>query len=319
LRCLLDFAAPAGDTLQVLAHTRRRETTMGGDESFDWRTLSGDELERHFNPRIAVPDALDCLDRYTRRSAECRNTLPGQYDCRFGDGEKCTYDFHPAEAGDNDGNTPLVIFIHGGYWRLMDKSDHSFVAPPYCARGFGVVNLNYDLCPGVSLDVIVDETKQAFLHIWAQAETLALQRERIYLIGHSAGAHLAASLLGYDWEAEGLPADPIAGIVAISGIYEPEAARRISLNEEIGLTEEVAARNDMLAMKPKSKADILSIAGASEPEGWIAQSVAYAARCTEAGMDASFHLAPDCHHFAVMEAAADPGNETFEKIMQFLA
>ena len=109
---------------------------MSEQETFDWRGLSNEELEPHFNPRIAVPDAMDWLARFTSRSAAIRENLAGDYDRRYGDGEKCVYDFHPADGPGDGGKAPLVIFIHGGYWRLMDKSDHSFVVPPLTARGF---------------------------------------------------------------------------------------------------------------------------------------------------------------------------------------
>lgn len=286
---------------------------MSSEDTFDWRSLSSEELEPHFNPRLAVPDALDWITRYSERSAEARESLAGDYGLRFGEGEKCTYDYHPAAGADGGGGgpRPLVIFIHGGYWRLLDKDDHSFAVPALVAAGCDVINLNYDLCPTVTLDTIVDEVKQAFVHIWGEAEARGFDRGAVHLMGHSAGAHLAASLLLYDWAALGLPADPIASVIACSGIYEPEAARRISLNEDIQLTPETAARQDMLAHPPRSKARMLVQVGGAEPPGWTAQSSAYAELCRKAGLATEFQLVPDCHHFQVLEAACDPDNAAF--------
>ncbi|HZD25465.1 MAG TPA: alpha/beta hydrolase, partial [Alphaproteobacteria bacterium] len=111
--------------------------------SFDWRAHEAEELERHFNPRVAVPEAAELLERYAARAAAARQALPGTYDMRYGSGEKQTFDLHPP-ARPADGK-PLLVFIHGGYWRALDKSDHSFVVPVFTAAGATVVNLNYDL------------------------------------------------------------------------------------------------------------------------------------------------------------------------------
>ena len=62
----------------------------------------------------------------------------------------------------NEKNPPLLVYIHGGYWRAIDKNDHSFVTLPYLKQGVAVANLNYDLCPSVTLDEIVNEIVEAF-------------------------------------------------------------------------------------------------------------------------------------------------------------
>ena len=127
--------------------------------TFDWRSLSAEQMEQQFNPRVAVADAQARLDVYAARSAAARESIPGEYDLRFGEGEKETLDLH-RPAGRTE-RVPLLLFVHGGYWRALDKSDHSFVVPPLLDAGVAVANINYDLCPTVTLDTMVEQMARA--------------------------------------------------------------------------------------------------------------------------------------------------------------
>lgn len=272
--------------------------------TFDWRNLPGDVVERHFNPRNTVPDPQALLDGYARKSAETRNEIRGRYDLRYGKGEKETLDLHlPCGAP----NGTLVVFIHGGYWRGLDKSDHSFVVPTFTEAGAVLANVNYDLCPSVTLDVMVGEIERAVLYCHGNAREWGADPARLFLVGHSAGAHLAASMLIDDWSRHGLPAGPIRGLVGLTGIYEPEVILRVSINEEARIAPEVAARHDCLARPPRGNARVLLAAGGDEPQGWIDQTRAYAAVCASAGLDAECVIVEGVNHFSLLERALTGG------------
>ena len=91
---------------------------------FDWRSQPDEVLEQHFNPRVAVPDFQTYIDRYTAQSIAARQRLAGEYDLRYGDRPQQTFDLHRAPPSATR-PLPLVLFIHGGYWRALDKRDHS--------------------------------------------------------------------------------------------------------------------------------------------------------------------------------------------------
>jgi len=94
------------------------------------------------------------LARAAARSAAARQRRPGVYDLRDGVRPQQTFDLHRAVPPPT-GPPPLVLFLHGGYWRALDKRDHSFVAPLFVEAGVTLVNVNYDVCPSVTLDEIV--------------------------------------------------------------------------------------------------------------------------------------------------------------------
>jgi arylformamidase len=290
------------------AHSIDLQGTMprGGMMTLAWRTQPAALLEQHFNPRVAVPDFQQALARYATRSAAVRQYLPGAYDLRYGARPQQTFDLHRA-APPATGAPPLVLFLHGGYWRALDKRDHSFVAPLFVDAGVTLANVNYDLCPSVTLDVIVDEICEAVRYFTQHAADVGAAAQRLFLVGHSAGAHLVARMLAQDWSAAGLPADTIAGAVALSGLYEPEVVMRLAVNVEIGLTAAMAARHDCLGHPPQRQVPLLIAVGGAEPAGWIGQSCAYRDVCARAGIDVQWMSVEGANHFTLLEEAMTAG------------
>lgn len=272
--------------------------------SFDWRAQPDDEIERHFNPRVAVPDAADKLARFAAESEAARARVDGQLDIRYGERPKETLDIFPAGDG-----APVQFFVHGGFWRLLDKSDHSFLAPPMVAAGVTHVSVNYDLCPDVTLDIIVEEVRAALAWTAANIANHGGDPERIYVAGHSAGAHLAAMLLN---DAASLPL--IRGAACLSGIYEPEVVMHTSVNADVRLDRAMAVRNDCVRQPPLQSLPLLIAAGGAEPEGWQQQSRAYAAACAANGATADYLTVEGADHFTLLLDAAD-GNAQLTRAM----
>lgn len=274
--------------------------------SFNWRDLTPPDLEQHFNPRVAVPDAQQCLERFAQRSAEARKHIPGRYDLRYGPGPKATLDLHvPTGRGRAH---PLVVFMHGGYWRALDKSDHSFVVPPILDAGAAVVNLNYDLCPHVTLDEMVEAIATALRFCHAHAARWQADPDHIILLGHSAGAHLAAAMLQRSWPESELRATAIRAVVALTGIYEPEVILGISVNAEARISADVAARHGCLQRPFTLHPRMLVAAGGDEPEGWTSQSEAFAAHCLAQGLSTEVQLVGGANHFTILERAIENGD-----------
>lgn len=277
---------------------------------FNWRSQPDEVLEQHFNPRVAVPDFQTYIDRYTAQSAAARQRLAGEYDLRYGDRPQQTFDLHRA-APSATRTLPLVLFIHGGYWRALDKRDHSFVASLFVEAGATLANVNYALCPGVALDEIVSDMCLAVRYLAQHTATFGTAA-RLFLVGHSAGAHLVARLLAQDWGAAGLPTDAIHGAVVLSGIYEPEVVMRLSVNAEVRLTAAMARRHDCLHQPPRRNVPVLIAVGGAEPAGWIGQSHAYHDACRQAGIDSQLRLVDGANHFSLLQEAVTPGTPLAE-------
>lgn len=118
-------------------------------------------------------------------------------------------DFTPAARAD----APLVLFIHGGAWSFGDKRIAAHMARHFHARGYAFASINYRLVPNVSVEQQADDVAAALASLIGRA------RRPVMLVGHSAGAHLAA-LVGSDpryLAAYRIPPDAIAGVVLLDG------------------------------------------------------------------------------------------------------
>ena len=151
-------------------------------------------LEAEYDNRALVPEHPAIFERWRRESRVLREITPCMLDLAYGTEPRHKLDVFPAK--DPRGT---LVFIHGGYWRSLDKSDFSFVAKPFVDAGLSVVAINYRLCPSVHISDVVEDCRQALAWIITNGPTHDLPVERIALAGHSAGGHLVAMLYATEW------------------------------------------------------------------------------------------------------------------------
>jgi acetyl esterase/lipase len=121
------------------------------------------------------------------------------------------------------GNTlcPVIVFWHGGSWKSGDKADYRFVGAALAQLGYVAILPNYRHYPQVRMQGFMSDAAQAALWASARAGDFGGDRRRFYLMGHSAGAHLAALLaLDPSYFAATGSAPPIAGVIGLSGPYD---------------------------------------------------------------------------------------------------
>ena len=131
--------------------------------------LTAEFVERQYNLRAAFPDHLAWFERWAADSEKARSRLDNVLDVRYGRGPKQTLDLFPAANPRG-----LLLFLHGGYWRALDKGDFSFVAAPLVERGIAVALVNYDLCPSVAVATIVDQCRRSMLWLVRIATLVAM-------------------------------------------------------------------------------------------------------------------------------------------------
>ena len=148
-------------------------------------------LDAQYNNRARVPEHERIFERWRQASALTRERASRRLDLRYGDGPLQTLDLFLSPRD----KAPVLLFIHGGYWRSMDKSEHSFLAASFVADGAMVVMPNHGLCPAVSMETIALQMVQAVAWTVRHAALYGGDPRRIVVAGHSAGAHLAAMLL----------------------------------------------------------------------------------------------------------------------------
>ena len=266
-----------------------------------WRNMSLEEIELEFNPRATARNVDERVAAYAAASAETRARRHCVLDVRYGPGAKETLDIFPANAPD----APVHLFIHGGYWRAMDKSDYSFIADVFQPAGATTVLVNYDLCPTVTLDTIVVQTMRAIAWTWRNIARHGGDPGRLYVCGNSAGGHLTAMALAHDWTAEGLPDDIIRGAIPVTGVFDCEPVPDTTVNELVRLDREEARRLSPLRNPPRRPLPVLVAVGGAEPRLWIRMSKDYAALCREHGLECEYMELPEHDHFDASRAIGD--------------
>ena len=273
-----------------------------------YQNLSPEALELEFNPRAVAKNIDARLAESAADSAATRTRLDCVLDVRYGPGASETLDIFPApgSGGGSGTGSPVLLFIHGGYWRAMDKSDYSFIADAFQPAGATTVVINYDLCPTVTLDTIVEQTNRSIAWTFRNIAEHGGDPDRLFVAGNSAGGHLTAMALAHDWTAEGLPADVIKGAVPITGVMDCEPVLDITVNEQVRLEPEAARRLSPLRNPPRRALPLLVAVGGAEPRLWIRMSEDYAALCRDRGIECEYMEMPDHDHFDIGRALGDP-------------
>lgn len=269
-------------------------------------TYTAEFVERGYNNRAAVSDHAQWFARWAALSAEAQQRFQPKLDLRYGPNPKETLDlFVPASAARG-----TFVFIHGGYWRALDKSDHRFVAAPFIAQGISVAVINYDLCPDVSIATIVDECRRAVSWLKRDGAHYGANADSIVVGGHSAGGHLAAMLIATAPEAFGLTRHPLAGAVSVSGVHDLRPLTLFSFNADLKLDDVEAARLSPVLHRPATPAPIAIAVGGGETSEFLRQAdLLFEAWPSNRPAGASGPLViADRHHFDVVVDFADPSS-----------
>jgi arylformamidase len=262
-------------------------------------------LDLQYNNRARIPEHPQIFERWQKASATAREGLACELDLRYGDLPGETLDVFPSAAP----GSPVLVFIHGGYWRSLDKNDVSFVAPTFVKHGAMVVVPNYALCPAVTIETIALELVAALAWVWRNAAGYGGDPGRIVVAGHSAGGHLAAMLLSCDWPAVApdLPAHLAASALSISGLFDLEPLRHTPfLKDDLQLTP-ASARKLSPALYPPPQGKLYAVVGANESEEFLRQNSLIREAWGEPAVPVCESV-PGTHHLDILHELADPGS-----------
>ena len=272
-------------------------------------------LGAQYNNRARVADHARVLTGWTEASELASQQSPCELDIAYGDGAGETLDIFPADAP----GAPVLVFVHGGYWRSLDKSDHSFVAPSFVQDGVTVVVPNYALCPAVSVEHIALQTAASLVWVWRHIARFGGDPSRISVAGHSAGGHLAAMLLSCRWKmlGEELPAQLVNGALGISGMYDMEPLRLTPfLQSDLRLTPATVRRTSP-AFFPRPKSKFYAAVGLDESEEFLRHNRLIRDAWGPTSVPICETL-PGLNHFTVLHSLADPAGRLHHLALRLL-
>ncbi len=267
-------------------------------------------MEGEYNLRIRHPERDAVYQRFSVDSAALRLSHPGFRELRYGDSPNSVIDYFPVAT---PALSPLFLFLHGGYWRALDRSIFSFLARPWLMRGVHVALPGYDLAPANSVREIAKQARRAIESLLRDAAVLGIDTTRIVIGGHSAGAHLGALVMSEvtDWSA--------AGFIGVSGIYDLEPLLATSVNLDIRLDAAEARTLSPQWRRADPRPHYLCAVGGAETDGFREQSGNYASMLRARGCAAQYLEAPARTHFDVLDDLADADAALFRGAFALLS
>jgi arylformamidase len=271
------------------------------------------DYEVEYDNRRRVPEHPEIFARWISEGAAYRAAARGgDKGLKYGPGARQTVDLFPAKNRSLDGDVPLALFIHGGWWRSLEPSMFSQLATGPNAHGVSVVVAGYELCPGRSIADIIEQMRNACLWLWRK------YKKRIFIYGHSAGGHLAACMLAQDWKAfaADAPANLVPAAYAISGVFDLAPLVHVSKNADLRLDAEEARRVSPLFWKVPAGRTLDAVVGALESSEFLRQSRIIVDGLGARGVATRYEEIAGANHFTVVDPLGDPGSAMTRRVVQ---
>lgn len=284
--------------------------------------------DAQYDARAGIADQAAIRQRWLERSASTRARTPCLLDVPYGPHGSETLDiFGPSSTPSPSASpaqkrraAPVLVYIHGGYWRALDKRDQSFVAEPFVQAGARVVLPNYALAPAVTVRHIVMQTVRAVAWVHLHFASHGGDPTRIVVAGHSAGGHLAAMLLACRWpevDAD-LPAQVLHAALAVSGVFELEPLRHAPfLAADLKLSAREAHALSPAHMPAPAQGQLVAVVGGNESEEFRRQTAlirqAWGPRAVPI-----CETVPGRHHMNVLHALAEPDSRVHRLALALL-
>lgn len=266
------------------------------------------KLDAHLDLRARHPDFQTFLDINEQESHRVTSSYPCQLNLAYGPAALQTMDIFPSTKE----NSPILIFIHGGYWRALDKKSYRFVAEPFVKQDLTVCVLNYRLIPTVKMEGLLNDIKDAIAWIQEKATQFNGDPNRLVLSGHSAGGHIA--LMTYLLHEQ--LRSSIQAICSISGIFDLVPIQNSYLNEVLSLTDQEAeqfsvSNKDLSVLQCPTFVSV----GADETDLFIEQSQDVCTRNKEKA-PIRYHEYPGQNHYQIIHRLGETDSPLAQFILQ---
>lgn len=257
------------------------------------------QIDAQYNPSLLLAPTDSPMAHFTAQAEAARAHIPCSLNVPYGPTRAETLDIFPASQP----HAPVLVFIHGGYWRAFSSKDFSGVALGLQRRGITTVVVDYALCPSVTMDEIVRQVRAAAAWVLRNIAHYGGDPSRVAVGGHSAGGHLTAMCLQTEWALDyGLPQDPFAAAIAFSGVFDLAPLRYSYLQPMIQLDDGLIRRNSpAFAVRPCTTPMWITWGG-DESSEFARQSHVFHEAWQAAGNRALLQAQPGANHFSVIHA-----------------
>ncbi len=270
-----------------------------------WMDLDQKALDDAYDQALWAPNRQQILDRFAANSEVARR--------RLGAPKRFAYGTTPIEQLDvfvtARANAPVHVFIHGGQWRGGFAKDYAFLAESFVRAGAHVVIPDFVnvLETGGNLMPMADQVRRAIAWVHRNAATFGGDARRVFVSGHSSGAHLAGVALVTDWARDfNLPSDTVKGALLCSAMYDMKPVALSARSSYVKFTAEVEQALSAQRHLARLGCPVIAAYGTLETPEFQRQSRDFATAATAAGKSVELLVAPHCNHFEVIETIANP-------------
>lgn len=270
-----------------------------------WLDMDQAELDAAYDQIKYAPNLPQIVKRYATNSEAVR--------ARLGAPRRYAYGPTPIEALDvyttKKANAPINIFIHGGAWRGGLAKDSAYPAELFVHAGahyvvpdfINVVEANGSLTP------MAEQVRRAVAWVYRNAQSFGGDPNRIYVSGHSSGAHLAGVVLVTDWRKDfNLPVDTVKGGLCCSGMFDLKPVRLSARSSYVKFTDDIEQALSSQRHLDKLTAPVIVAYGTLETPEFQRQSRDFAAAVKAAGKPVQLLVAEGYNHFEIPETLANP-------------
>jgi arylformamidase len=206
-------------------------------------------------------------------------------------------------------NAPVMIFIHGGAWRNGTAKDFAFPAEMFTDAGAHFVVPDFVQVQDTdgSLMPMIEQVRRAVVWVYKHAASFGADPRRIFISGHSSGAHLAGVSLITEWQTDfSVPRDLLKGGLLVSGMYDLKPVRLSKRSEYVKFTDEIEEKLSSQRHLDKLNAPIIVAYGTQETPEFQRQGREFAAAVKAAGKPVELIVGEGFNHFEMQETFGNP-------------
>jgi arylformamidase len=274
-----------------------------------WLDMDQRELDDAYDQLVYAPNRDQLTKRRIANSAAVRQRIGEPLRFAYGSAAVEGLDVFPAfPTPGGRGGGPVAIFVHGGAWRTSTASDYSFIAEPFVHAGGNCVVLDFTTVDdaGGSLFPIVEQVLRAIGWVFRNADKFGGDRDRLYLLSHSSGSHLAGCAVTHDWSKDGLPRELLKGAILSSGMYDLKPVRLSKRSAYVKFTDAMEQELSAIRHLDQLATPLIVSYGTYETPEFQRQTRDFAAAVKAAGKPVELVVGEAYNHFEMLETLANP-------------
>tara|TARA_Y100000385_G_scaffold291766_1_gene372131 strand:- start:3285 stop:4088 length:804 start_codon:yes stop_codon:yes gene_type:complete len=267
-------------------------------------------VTRGYDLDVTASSVVACLGQYAARSKEVAQFSTARLNLPYGPDPRHKLDIFPVGPKD-----PVLVFIHGGYWKAGSKDTRQFPALEWSSRNVSWVCLNYRLLPHATIADAVDDVRNAVRWLVKNGVDHGIDPTQLHITGNSAGGHLAAMIAAEGWADR--PA--IKSLTAISGLFDLEPLLQTSARDWLSLTPPMAQELSPTNNPPPKGLPVLLGIGGAETDVFRYQMNRYGEACQQSGCPTQLFESPNADHFQIIGEYGRPDAPLFSRIASLIS